>query len=211
MNHPHKDRIPELVEEAIASSENIHHEWDEKNLEWDLNEDSVVFEVGAYRGRWAYQIASRYNPRLYCFEPQVWACDVTRNVLKDFPNAQVFNYALGDFNQRARLGNHDTDGAALGCNKGLTQYVDVRGIHTVLRELEIKHIDLMLMNIEGYEKTLIPHMFERGIFPEILVFQYHDIDERGIAWMDDLFVRNEYQRVWDYGWVLSAWERGGVN
>ena len=72
----------------------------------------------------------------------------------------------------------------------------------------ITHIDLLLMNIEGYEYTLIPHMLNCGILPDCLMVQFHPQPnhERTMAIYDQLDGLG-YEVKWTYGVVLTAWER----
>ena len=39
------------------------------NLNYELNEDSVVIDLGGYTGVWGQQIINKYNPNLYIIEP----------------------------------------------------------------------------------------------------------------------------------------------
>mgnify|MGYP006245289443 CR=1 FL=1 len=38
---------------------------DTHNLNYNLNEESVVMDLGGYTGVWAQQIINKYNPRMY--------------------------------------------------------------------------------------------------------------------------------------------------
>ena len=40
-----------------------------KRLDYDLDENSVVFDLGGYEGQWASDIFSRYCCTVYVFEP----------------------------------------------------------------------------------------------------------------------------------------------
>jgi hypothetical protein len=83
-----------MLDDVRARAANPEHEWDRRALDWPLTMHSVVVEVGGYCGRWALQIAERYGPRLFVFEPQAWAADVCRAVLGK--RANVYTVALGD-------------------------------------------------------------------------------------------------------------------
>ena len=39
------------------------------NINYDLNEDSIVIDLGGYTGVWAQQIIDKYNPNMYILEP----------------------------------------------------------------------------------------------------------------------------------------------
>lgn len=51
----------------------------------------------------------------------------------------------------------------------------IRDYAIVAEELEIDHIDLMIMNIEGYEFELLPYLMELGLLENIdrLIIQFH--------------------------------------
>ena len=50
-------------------------EWSEKQLDkslrldYELDKDAVVLDLGGYKGDWAYEISARYDCAIYIFEP----------------------------------------------------------------------------------------------------------------------------------------------
>lgn len=68
-----------------------------------------------------------------------------------------------------------------------------------------------MMNIEGYEFALIPHMLELGIFDRITYFmcQFHPYDgDEGHLYdqiRESLFEKMDYR--FDHGTTLTCWER----
>ena len=203
-------RIAELAAETHAAAATLDHEWDRRALDWPLDRDSVVVEVGGYKGRWALQIAERYNPRLLIFEPQPWAADVCRTVLGE--RAQVIECALGvEDDSAAIMSKWETDGCSLVDSGGAGALVQVREIGGAFSALGLTHIDLMLMNIEGYEYTLLPYMLERDILPCRLMAQFHtfaDPDGMRLAGIYEQLAAHNYHIAWTYGVMLTAWDRG---
>lgn len=200
------------VAQACRRAQDLDHEWDRRAIDWPLESSSVVVEVGGYIGRWALQIAERYQPRLYVFEPQGWAAAVCREVLGE--RARVLEYALGtegndDEPKVVPMGEWETDGCSIV--KEGHDWVTMHEIGQAFDALNITHIDLMLMNIEGYEYTLLPHMLEQGIAPCRLMVQFHtfaDPDGMRLARIYEQLAARNYHIVWTYGVVLTAWERG---
>lgn len=193
-----------IADDTRARAAHPEHEWDRKAIDWPLTSDSVVVEVGGYTGRWALQIQERYNPQIVVFEPQFWAFEVCREILSS--RTIVLPYGLGIEDGYFPMGKYGTDGCTfVSGGDGQGRMCD---IGRVFAEIGITHIDLMLMNIEGYEYTLIPHMLDRGILPDRLMVQFHPQpnDERTMA-IYDLLETHGYTVVWTYGDVLSAWER----
>ena len=205
-------RIAELAAETRAAAATLDHEWDRRAIDWPLDQESVVVEVGGYKGRWALQIAERYQSHLYVFEPQPWAADVCREVLGE--RARVLEYALGvegddDHPVTVAMGEWETDGCSI--IKPGHNHVTMHAIERVFALLGITHIDLMLMNIEGYEYTLLPYMLERGIAPCRLMVQFHtfaDPDGMRLARIYEQLAALNYHIAWTYGVMLTAWERG---
>lgn len=198
------DRLAELVAEARASAATVEHPWDRAALDWpDLPEGATVVEVGGYKGRWAMQMAERYAPRLFVFEPQPWAAAVCRAALGK--RATVLAYGLGDRDDVLSMAAWETDGCSFVKASDGAHVAPVHEIGGAFQELEIETVDLLLMNIEGYEYTLLPHMLDRGILPQRLMVQWHgDTAQtaRAIAQLEQA----GYRSLWDYGAVLGAWE-----
>lgn len=189
----------------------LEHEWDLKSVDFPLTEDSVVFEIGGYEGRWAKEIAKRYNPLLYVFEPQPWAFAKCHTVLSDFSNTYVFSFALGLATTTFPMGNWETDGCSfVNFPSGKpTGEGRMREFITVMREISVKHIDLCLMNIEGYEFKLIPYMIETGIMDKIDYFmcQFHLTSATENEYHDLRRLLGKTKKLrFDYGPVLTCWE-----
>lgn len=207
MTDPQTDRMEEFVAGVRRAADNPEHIWDRRAIVWPLTKQSVVIEVGGYTGRWALQIAERYHPRLFVFEPQPWAAAVCRAVLGDA--AYVFNFALGTKSETVSMAGWETDGCSL-VKTDAVHPVDMREMAPLFRHLEVDHIDLMLMNIEGYEYMLLPYMLDHGILPDRLMVQFHQFDDPygiGVARFHEWLENLGYRVVWTYGIVLTAWER----
>lgn len=189
------------------------NEWDIKSVDWDLNEESIVVEVGGYCGRWAKAICELYNPEIHVFEPQKWAFDICKESLAKYEKAEVHNFALGagKLNGVMVMGEFGRDGASLLRTNDPDQiYVQVRDSELVFSYLSISNsdIDLMLINIEGYEYTLIPYLVECGILQRVknLMVQFHDFAATTKEHDRVIGLINETHEVkWDYGLVLMAW------
>lgn len=195
--------IEQWATEARQAAATPEHTWDRRAIDWPLTPESVVIEVGGYKGRWALQIAERYQPRLFVFEPQPWAAETCRKVLGQ--SATVLNYGLGVVDGLADMGEWETDGCSFvkpGGNRAM-----LHEIGAAFRDLAIDRVDLMLVNIEGYEYTLLPHMFDQGIYPERLIVQFHDFADPIGTGMRAIERRMDgrYRLAWDYG-VLTAWQ-----
>ncbi len=67
-------------------------------ITYPLTEDSVVFDVGGYEGRWAGSIVNKYNPHVFVFEPVKKFYEICVERFKDSPKVYVNNHGLSDCN-----------------------------------------------------------------------------------------------------------------
>lgn len=197
------------------------HEWDERSFDWALRKDAVVVEVGGYRGRWAAEIAERYDPILHVYEPQAWAYDALYSRFNGNRRVYLYNFALGTEDAVVDMGAFGTDGASLLRDgvymedyEGSRSKMGSVTVHDAARELgALGEIDLMLMNIEGYEYVLLPYMAKHGLLARVryLMVQFHEWAEEhvGVSYeATKQLIGETHDVLWDeYGRVLIAWER----
>lgn len=184
------------------------------SFDWPLTERSIVVELGGYQGRWAAEIARRYNPRLYVFEPQIWAWERCQATLAAWPRAQVFDYALGVQSGDFAMADYWTDGcsfvkSAPGRPAGTGH---MQEIGQALRGLGLASVDLLLLNIEGYEYQLLWYMLAMRLIPDQvagLMVQFHDLEPGHAEEYLELRTRLEarYAPRFDFGMTLVGWER----
>lgn len=143
----------------------------------DLPANSNVVIVGAYKGITMELIDELYHPELIIgYEPQPWAFKVALEVVMAHGNMEVYNLALGDKAQLVEMGEWETDACSL-VNKGpqARKHGQAMMVPADWSLSLINHIDLMIMNIEGYEYTLLPYMRAHDILrkTERLAVQWH--------------------------------------
>lgn len=141
----------------------------------------VIVIVGAYQGK-AMDFMGRlfrdYN-RIVGFEPQEWAYMAARERLDRRRQMWLMNAGLGpEHIDNAQMGEWHTDAASF-VNTGPGTREQGTGTiaeaDTALRAMNLSHIDLMIMNIEGGEYTLLPHLRETHWLERIdrLAVQWH--------------------------------------
>lgn len=181
---------------------------------FNLAPDSTIVVVGAYKGITMDLLDELYSPkRIYGFEPQPWAAQEAANRLQLKPHCQVYNAALGMTEGMFEMGEWGTDGCSL-VNTGQSAREHGLGrmmpAETYLNN--IPQIDLMVMNIEGYEYSLLPYLRSKEILPRIsrLAVQWHNdlapgMDETMMArYIDELHVvdgfllRFDERPAWTY-------------
>src|SRR5512135_1596000 len=111
MSYGHID-LETFIEHTKELARDIYegHPWEKTAVEWtEINDKSVVVEVGAYHGLWAFRMAERYNPRLFLFEPQPWCESIIRGVMKGY-KYKLYPFALGDKTGDFPVFEYENDG-----------------------------------------------------------------------------------------------------
>jgi len=142
-------------------------------LDYDLSEDSVVFDVGTYRGQWASDIFSRYLCELHCFEPVEEYYELVKRRFHRNPRIHVNNFGLSNRNTEVAIKRAD-DGSTVVLGKGEETVQLVRATDFI-KTLSLERIDLMKINIEGAEYDLIDDLILSGVTKIIhnMQIQFH--------------------------------------
>lgn len=143
-------------------------------LDYDLDQDSIVFDLGGYKGQWSSDIFSRYCCFIHCFEPVgVFADNIDRRFAQN-RRIVVHRFALSNDNGKAMI-SHDRDSSSIFRGKGKEESRLVKATD-FMKENNICRIDLMKLNIEGSEYDLLEHLIETGFVKNIInpQIQFHD-------------------------------------
>lgn len=166
---------------------------EEMQYDWpNLAPNSIVFEIGGYEGKWAAEIARRYDPHIHFFEPAPRAFNMARDKLGDNPKVQMFSAGLWYNNGTMMLGDSQRDGAAFDKKDSEVQ-VTVRDIAEVQGDIIV---DLMQVNVEGAEFYLLPHLINTGLVNNIKHFQ--------TQWHTDWFLQGLQYKSQEAMWLINS-------
>lgn len=190
--------------------------WREKDgdntyaLDWPINADSIVWEIGGYEGRWAAQIAEKFDPTIEIFEPQTWAFNKLAQRFWGKEKVRLHPYGLWIDSAVLPMSHYETDGASLMNEGGLTADGVFEDIFGILKA-EPNDIDLALMNIEGAEFILIPYMVGLGLMKRFRYFwcQFHTFADPSGRRKGEIYngVQLTHRVIWDFYPTAVAWER----
>jgi FkbM family methyltransferase len=217
VNSSHQDGALETVQMA---AEKMHktavRQWfrdkgdSTLRLNYPLTEDSVVFEVGGYKGDWSVQIATRYNPYIYIFEPvpQFYSMIVER--FKHNPKIKVFDYGLFDTTKTDTL-VLDNDGSSLYGSGADRIEISLMDVHEFLKKYHVQKIDLININVEGAEYPLLKRMIDKQIVQKCrdIQVQFHTLYPNAVKLRDQIrsSLRNTHSLTYDYAFVWENWRR----
>ncbi len=179
----------------------------------ELNESSVVFDLGGYLGDFASAINEKYNCKVYLFEPHPKFYKICRDRFSENKKVIPLNYGLSNAEGVFTLSDSVDGSSFLNPNQENKPRVccQVREIVSVLNELNIPSIDLMKINIEGGEYPLLLHMASMNKIDLIRQYQiqFHNFINDAEALRKKIIVElsKTHRRTWCYTFVWENWRK----
>lgn len=180
----------------------------------ELNENSVVFDVGGYVGDFAHKINEKYGCKVYIFEPHPAFYKTCIERFANNDNVTPLNYGLSDIDGEFPLID-SVDGSSflnpdlINTEKGIS--CKLKEILNVMVELEINEIDLMKINIEGGEFPLLLHLAKQNSLNVVKEYQvqFHNFIKDSIPMRDSIVesLSKTHKRTWCYYFVWENWKK----
>jgi FkbM family methyltransferase len=179
------------------------------NITYNLDEDSVVMDLGGYTGVWAQQIIDKYNPNMYIIEP---VPDFYNKMVSKFSNngkVKLLNIAVGSENKDDIIFING-DATSTNISNGKTINVKFNTIDVILGKYNLSQVDLIQINIEGGEYPLLEYMLENGLVNKFknIQIQFHLGIEDDIKRRDKIrlgLINNGFKLNFDYSFVWESW------
>ena len=131
---------------------------------YDLNPDSLVFDLGAYEGEFIDGIYDKFNCFIRAYEPIKIHFDVLKEKYSGIPKIFLANHAILDKDFKTRILDRGTASSIyLDLETDSSEEIEVKDILSVWNSLGVDKIDLIKINIEGGEYPLLIRMIETGI------------------------------------------------
>ena len=178
-------------------------------LIYDLNENSIVFDLGGYEGQWASDIFSMYQSNVYIFEP---VNEFAEKIKKRFSkNSKISTYDFGLSRETKRM-TISINGDASSLFKEGKENAEIKLVKAIefFNKNNINGIDLMKINIEGGEYDLLEHLIETGYIKNIksIQVQFHDffpnVEQRMLKIQNDL--KKTHTLTYQYPFVWENWK-----
>ena len=173
-----------------------------------LNKDSIVFDVGGYKGKFIDDIYSKFKCNVYSFEPIPEFYEIIKERFKDNPKVKVYNFGLSNKTNEVSVNLKGDETSFYGKgNKVLVNFVD---INEFLNKEKINKIDLMEINIEGGEYDLLDHIIKTGIVNKInnLQVQFHknvkDYKKRRKTIQNKL--KKTHNLIYEFPFIWENWK-----
>jgi len=144
-------------------------------LQYDLDENSLVFDVGGYEGQWASDIFSKYCCLIYIFEPVTEFSDRIEKRFSKNKKIFVLKFGLSDKPELVKIAI-SKDGSSVFKQGEKVENAKFVRIVDFMKENSINKIDLLKINIEGGEYSLLEDLINSEFIEKIknIQVQFHD-------------------------------------
>ena len=176
-------------------------------LSYDLNESSLVFDIGGSVGDWCTPIHNIYKCNIHVFEPTslVNQCKAR---LWDRNNVTIYNSAAFTYDGKLTLGV-DQNEASIYHDTNLLE-VDCIDLKKFIKENNFTNIDLVKINIEGAEYPLLLDLINNDMIKvfDNLQIQFHMIENYEPVYNEIVNgLSKTHSITWRYPFIWENWKR----
>lgn len=185
---------------------------DTRRLDYPLDHDSIVWDVGGFHGDFAARIHQRYGCRVWVFEP---VPVYYRHCVERFAGNERIRCLPFGLSARAGWFDISDSGDASsfvrsesGCE---VQKAELRPVTTMFSDLGIGRVDLLKINIEGGEYDVLPALIESGLIERVryIQVQFHDFVPDAASRREAIRrgLARTHSEMWNYPFVWESWAR----
>lgn len=196
-----------------------HRRWREINgdrtlrLDYDLDPESVVFDVGGFEGQWASDLFAKYGCAVHVFEPVPAFAQQIEDRFARNPRITVHGHGLAHFDGEVAIGVSGEASSHVRTEhlKAEVETISVRTPVSVMEELGVDELALMKLNVEGAEFDLIDSMIETDAIRRVreLQIQFHSFVPDAERRLEALRSRlgQSHEMTWGFDFVWENWRR----
>lgn len=183
---------------------------DKLRFDYELDERSLVIDLGGYRGQWASDLFSRYGCKIEVFEPVSEFADSIRKRFAKNGNIRVYQYGLGGASRTETI-SLSADGSSLFGESPERAEIRIVDVADWFAEERIASVTLLKINIEGGEYELLERLIETGLIKNIenIQVQFHEVQSNSAARMKLIQQRlaETHTPTYQYRFVWENWKR----
>lgn len=178
-------------------------------LNYDLDENSLVFDVGGYKGQGASDLFSMYLPTIYIFEPRAEYAESIEKRFKKNNKINVFDFGLSNKKSDDYIYVND-DGSTLFLKNKQKEKIKLESISDFIKKNNIKKIDLLKLNIEGGEYEVLDDLIDSKLLKIItnLQIQFHNfhLDAKKKMLEIQKELNKTHHLTYQYEFVMENWQ-----
>lgn len=178
-------------------------------LNYNLNPNSIVFDVGGFKGEWAENIYNKYNCNIHIFEPINKYVEIIDKKFKSNNKVILHKCGLSNKNEEVKI-YHLNDSSSIFGEGNSYENIQLKSIFDFINYNNIDKVNLIKINIEGSEYDLLEDIIEKKIQSNFENFQiqYHrfipNCEERRNKIREQL--SKTHKITYDYEFIWENWE-----
>ena len=177
-----------------------------KRLDFNLNNNSNIINIGGFTGEWAFDIYNKYECNMYIYEPVIEYFNILKNKFKGKEKVHLFNYGVLDKDTDSYI-KVDGDGTSLFKGKA-DRLIHLRDISSIIND--INSIDLIEINAEGAEYSILNKIYETNNMSKIKYFliQFHSFieDSNNKLKISRDILNKTHTNMWNIDFVFECWK-----
>ncbi len=183
---------------------------DNLRLNYNLNKNSIIFDIGGYLGDFTEKISKKFDSKIYLFEPNLEFYEKCLNKFRNNKNIICFDFGLGNISGEFSLSdNNEASSTVRILEKDKTKKIKIKKISDVIEGLKINKIDLMKINIEGGEYDLLFCLIEKDLISRInnLQIQFHSFVPNAKNNREKIInlLKKTHKNDWSYYFMWENW------
>lgn len=184
-------------------------------VKYPLNSNSLVLDIGAYKGVWAKEINKLYGCQVICFEPVKSIFKQLQENIGENKDIVAYNIAISGKNGTEEI-CVNKDASSLYEKGPSSETVETKTLRAAMLDYNISCADLVKMNIEGSEYSVLENMIankaegmEAFSYFKHIQIQFH----RNVPNYEERrqFIQNElaktHKKDYDYEFIWESWSR----
>lgn len=179
-------------------------------IDYPLTADSLVMDVGGFRGDWAYAIHAKYQCKVHVFEPHPRAFATLKARFAKHVDIVLHDFGLSASDRWLPISDEGRASSVFH-NEGSSLEIELKSIASWMKANNIRSVDLLKANIEGGEYELFEDMIANSLIPRFryIQIQFHTVDDNSCARRK--LIRSTLSKThrlqWDYPMVWESWEK----
>ncbi len=181
-------------------------------LKYPLNSNSVVFDIGGFRGDFVKDITDKYQCHLHFFEPVHSFCEFAKSRQFIQKEKIIFNnFGLGHMDEAVEITiQNDSTSVFKANNSEATEKITIKQFSNYVKDHNISQIDLIKINIEGGEYPLLNHIIDYNLhlICRNIQIQFHNFFDNSIKERERIRLKlsKTHRLTYDYYFIWENWE-----
>jgi len=186
------------------------------SLNYSLDSESLVFDIGAYEGNFTSKIYEKFNCNIFAFEPLEEYYSFLSKKFYNSKKIKLFNFGFLNHDKIVSLSKIGASSSIYNRPEGnpigeTETKVEMKEFKKFIEYNKIQKIDLIHMNIEGSEYPLLEHIIETNMIERVqhIQIQFHTFVKNHYKLRNEL--RKKLSRThecnFNYPYIWESWSK----